>query len=555
MVGTRVAIALSMVMGILRVLNSKILFTSLFCILCTFLSVAQAQNTNFEKQQNCFESLTHDDQLFLESLSKKLIKSCNVNPKIDEVECQIQSKKTMHSEVEKYELKYGRAAKERILIALSAQVEKQQLVSILKIFQDPQIEPSFKRFAQAVLRYQKSLSSVTFEDIHFYEGVDEQNTAWRWMQQRAAMLLDLLETISNVEAETRFEENRRAAEELLFSGIELTKKIKHLKISNVEKEKLIEQVTVLNTLMKDKYNVTKDRFADEAKLATVATGGLVSAALVVVSTGSLAPAFLSAISGGDLVASIGGSVLTGVTSGAGISGVIRISDMIFKARAAAVDKTSNFVCELARRVDSDGEAALEHIWSATWQGGLLGGTLGGSIGWVAIKNQKIAAELGLGGVVLGSGVVVVNTKINLDKIDSIDEKLLEIRELNAKGKATDGEVADAEAFAHEQRAEVYALFLGDLTRLGRYSAGSYRAADRLKQAIANSEKISQIRLSLGRKLSSAEKRAVIDVNEAAAGLKDKVEINRYQTLNKAGFSREEIRKIFDMKLFKTDHNS
>lgn len=533
----------------LWILKFKCFIASLLGVFCFFSIVVQAQNLEHQRPLNCFEQMTSTDQTFLDHLSKKVIESCDINAKIDESTCQTLAKKTMYIEIEKYELRQGRAAKERILTALSAQVEKQKIISILKIFQDPQIESSFKRFAQAVLRYQKSMASVTFQDIDFDEPASTQNSALLWIQQRTAMLLDLLKTISNNRAATRFYENERAAEELLFSGIELRKKIKDLNISNLEKEKLTEQISVLNSFMKDKYNLTKNQLADEAKLVTVATGGLVSAALVVVSTGSLAPAFLSAVAGGDLVASIGGSVLTGATSGAGISGVIRISDMIFKAKAAAQDKASSFVCELARRVDSDGEAALDHIWTSTWQGGLLGGTLGGAIGWVAIKNQKLAAELGLSGVVLGSGVVLANTKMNLDKIDLIDEKLLEIRLLNSVGKVTDGEVADAEALAHTQRAEVYSLFLGDLTRMGRYSAGSYRAAERLKQAIANSEKVSQIRLSLGRKLSSREKRALIEVNEASAGIKGKTEINRYQVLKEAGFTQPEIRRIFEMKFF------
>lgn len=518
-------------------------------VLLFFSLVAQAQiSEKIDAEdlivgKNCYDHLTVEDQEFMQFLGEKTRFLCLNTDKtiIEEFDCNVLTKKTIREEIENYRQKNGTAAKDRILTALRTQVEKQNISEILKIFQNPKIEASFHKYIEAIVRYQKSLLGVLYQDVYVDEpGVNQSSTSI-WLKQRTAMFIDLIKSKLNSTSNTRFHENELAARNLLFSGIELNKKIAELELSDEEKKQLQYQVSTLNSLMKDLYNGAKKTLVDEEKVAVLATGGFVSAVLVVISTGSLAPAFLSTIAGGDIVSSIGGSILTGVTSGAGIAGVTRISDMIFHARATANDNGSNFVCELAHRVDVEGDEALEQIWTYAWHGALIGGTIGGALGFVASKHQQIAASLGLSGVLLSTGFVIKDTKLNLDEIEKIDEKVLAAQLKQASGKSTPGEVADAEKLAEQEKAEVYSRLVGDATRIARYSVGSYKAAENLKQAIANAEKISKVRLSLGRKLRSKEKTAIIKVNES--GLKGKIEINREQVLKEAGFSPQEIQKI------------
>jgi hypothetical protein len=388
--------------------------------------------------------------------------------------CEDDSRKVMSDAIDRYGFENGTAAKERILTAVVAQMKKQQISSILNLFQDPRIAPTFKSYGESMLRYEKSLAQVTYQDIRPKDSESKLESAVVWMRQRTAMVIDLAKTKLDSNSDSRYRENDRAAQQLLFSGIALTAKINDLPISEEQKKTLIEQVSALNGSMREQFEGVQNRLGSESKLAFVASGGLASAALVIASAGTLGPAFSSAL-GGNLTAAGTGAALSGAAGGAGVAGITHVADMSLSAMAAANDKASSFVCELASRVDLGGKDALKDVFNSSWQGALLGGTIGGSLGALAKKAPRLAAAVSALAVVGGGVKMADGTRKDLQQIASANQKISSAKAAKLTGDATEGEVRDAEFAAGQDKAHAYARTVGTAAAVATIATGSLQA--------------------------------------------------------------------------------
>lgn len=438
-------------------------------------------NVNLSNQENCFEQLTAKDKIFLSSLAGKMSQSCQQSNKVKNSfsDCDGLAQKIINDDIEDYKAKNGTAAKQRILVAIHAEAKKQQIGVILKTFQDPKIAPTFKKFSDSMIRYQKSLAAVAFEDIRPDDPDSKWDKATTWMHQRTAMVIDLVKTKISTTAESRYRENDRAAQQLLFSVVEMNSKIKELPLSEEDKSQLMDQVSLINSTMRERYNGVTNKINQEAKLSMVGSGGLASAALVVASAGTFGPVFMSAF-GGEFAVTTTGAALSGATISAGITGVTHVSDISLSALAAANNNVTAFVCELARQVDNNGNDALKDVMNSAWQGALMGGALGGSIGVVAKKAPKFAIAFS---AIFAAGIggnSLLSIKENFDQITNANQKVKKAKEAKQRGEISEGDLVDVEAKSNITIAHAQAKIVGDAAMVGTLVTGIKVAHEKIE---------------------------------------------------------------------------
>jgi len=495
-------------------------------------------------QGTCFDKLTLDDRIFLKELSEKMIRIC----KEGKENCERDSLKLMDAEIKRYQSLYGKEATERIIVALLALKKKEQISHILKLFQDSKLASSFKNFSVAMLRYEHSLANVTFKDINVKKTKTFIDGPLTWLVRKGGMAVDLVESKIDKNAKTRFNENNIAAQNLLFSTLELNSKIQELNISADEKNDLLKQVQALNDVMRSKYETEKEKLQAEESAAFLLSGGLASATAIVASAGIMGPAVQSVFLG-----KIGSSTLTGLLGGAigsgGITGVMKVSEVALVSSAKAENKATNFLCELGKNFYNSKGDILKEIFGSTINGALWGGAFGGSLAALVTKSPEMASAVGILLSASGAGLSGMGVVKDIKQMSSTKK----IAERIKKEGGSSGDVIDAQAQAKIENAYNQALLIADLTSFSMMVNGVLQLTGRPHLQSKKASELLKRPLTLKQQLA-IEKAHLIGkgelgrdgVHPAAIGnytfaqLRGKAEI-----LKTANFSKQEIRQLME----------
>lgn len=554
------------------------------------------QELNINSQQNCFDQLTDNDKAFLEKILIQISEHCGVEgvamkpkskpltplkrlPASSEIDTQLErvspdcatsAQSMIFKEIEDYGKNFGTAAKKRVSTAMLAQFQGLQMANILRDFEDPAMALGFQKFTEAVRNYDQSLKRLIYQDLKgdksdssslkesILSWLSQKSSTVSWLYQRGSMAKDLFLTKTNLGDKTRFREHEKAAEKLLFSGVALNKKIQSSHFSAEKKSNLINQVKILNNLMRDRYNKNKNTLNEEVQVAKLATGGFVSAVLVVASLGSYSPSLLWAGPAADFLTSSLSTAAYSAIGATGVSGIVETSKIILGSKTAAKDNASRFLCELAKKMHEEGDKSLETIWKTALNASQIGFGVGATAN-VLSRHSKIR-EYGIFMTILGAfvGLNVAEVKSKLDKGEDIDGERAHARLQYEAGKLSYGELVDKISEANQKDANNNAELMRhgiNISRLTYISNDVVKAiaTEKVKaETILNALK--NIESQLGRKFTEKQNTTVMNIfnlrmKEQKTHEKfSEQELKAINDLRSAGFAPNEIQSILNVNI-------
>lgn len=536
------------------------------------------QVLSLDSQQNCFYQLTRDDRDFLEKLFNKLSEHCGVHvsamtplpmapfkrlpasdnsidQQLEKVspQCAESAQSMLFKEIENYGKNFGTAAKKRVSTVMLAQLQGLQIANILRDFEDPALAPSFQKFTEAVYNYDQSLKRVMHQDLNDIQSdspglkssilsrLTQKSSTVAWLYQRGSMIKDGFLTKANLSDKTRFQEHTKAAEKLLFSGIDLNKKIQSSHFSAEKKSNLIQQVNLLNNSMRGRYNQSQNTLNEEEQVAKIATGGFASVVLIAASLGTLSPSFLWAGRAADFLSNSVSMATSSVMGAAGVSGTVEVSAMILGSRAAAKDNVSRFLCELAKKMNEEGQQALERVLGAAGVAGQIGAVAGGGA-YLLSRHSRIREYQILMGV-LGAfiGLNVIDVKNKLEKAEDHTGEKAHARLQYEAGSIRYGELVDKIGEVNQKDAYNNAELIGRGINISRLI---YFTKD-VGSSIATEKVINETLLKTLKNLEHQNGRTFTRTQYNAAMTFLNLRVKSHEKVKK--FSKQEKKAIDDLK--------
>lgn len=418
---------------------------------------------DFQDGKNCFEKLTAEDKAFLNGLIPRLNPSCKaaLKAKGSYVECELAALRQLDDGLREYRKSRGAIAADRIITALHAEILRENIANTLKEFnRQPALSEAFIQFEKARQSYRESLSRVQFEDLRPSHSASTLENATSWTQRRLAMGLDLAKSKFPKAFSSRFGEHRKSAEEFLTTYIKLNHAIDATDLPAEAKKKFKSESNLLYSSMKIPYENAQKMLGAEADTALLAAGGVAATALYLESLGI----FVSAINtnlGAQIARAAADSVLSGASAGAGISGMTHSAEIALVARADAIAKGSNYVCELSERARAEGSEAVKESIDSALHGGMLAGAMGSTLYAVAKKAPKLSGLL-VAMIALHGGVdIAKDFKKSHEDHELAQQELEKTRLAYHEREVTRGDVTQAQNRLDRAEAKITARTIGN----------------------------------------------------------------------------------------------
>ena len=434
------------------------------------------------RPENCFQQLTPADLDFIQSLQIKLIAACSEkreNAIVERQHCAGNARTVWSESLKAYKDRHGSMALERVLVAINANVKKQQIVEALKTLGDPKIAPGFKKFSGKIHSYQQALALAAQQDIKLGKQDSALDTAVVRARRFFGMSYDTIDYEWSKGGSTgnRFRNLETAAQGVHDETLRFKQTIASSGLPNEKKAELLKHTDLLISELQYKTTQAQQEWWEVGSALQVGASALGSAGLIIASAGAAAPAILSAAAGS--VQAVGIGAAAGYAGGAAAVQTGKTAAMVLLANADSDAKSSRFLCELSRRMGANADNMIEDTFNSGIHGAAIGAGLGGTTMMAARALPTIGPLLAaLGGLSLATYGVSGLAQNEVQRLNAEDARSKELAGLKSKvqrGEATEGELADQNHQANLERASANAQRLSDAATAGAIAVGGVQA--------------------------------------------------------------------------------